>query len=220
MQGSRHSARQRPVLTTLSLGAILPPEAPPSCKEPPLAEELERYRWLIVGLFAVPLLSGLMYFAADRLDDPDRARGEPERPAPGRNARLRRRRRAQPRRLHARRGSPLDRRRRSRRRLRAGRQPGVREPRSPCAGRGPDHRPEPHLRRRRRGQPGPAHQREHRVRGGPDGAARHRGGTRRRRSSNRAPQMGPSPARTSSCRAASSRNRCWTTSPASITVSQ
>ena len=37
-----------------------------------MAEELERYRWLIVGLFAVPLLSGLMYFAADRLDDPDR----------------------------------------------------------------------------------------------------------------------------------------------------
>ena len=34
--------------------------------------ELERYRWLIVALFAVPLLSGLMYFAADRLDDPDR----------------------------------------------------------------------------------------------------------------------------------------------------
>ena len=33
--------------------------------------ELERYRWLIVALFAVPLLSGLMYFAADRLDDPD-----------------------------------------------------------------------------------------------------------------------------------------------------
>jgi competence protein ComEA len=33
--------------------------------------ELERYRWLIVALFAVPLLSGLMYLAADRLDDPD-----------------------------------------------------------------------------------------------------------------------------------------------------
>ena len=34
--------------------------------------ELERYRWLIVALFAVPLLSGLMYFAADRLDAPGR----------------------------------------------------------------------------------------------------------------------------------------------------
>lgn len=33
--------------------------------------ELERYRWLIVALFAVPLLSGLMYLAADRLDGPD-----------------------------------------------------------------------------------------------------------------------------------------------------
>jgi competence protein ComEA len=33
--------------------------------------ELERYRWLIVALFAVPLLSGLMYLAADRLDQPD-----------------------------------------------------------------------------------------------------------------------------------------------------
>jgi competence protein ComEA len=33
--------------------------------------ELERYRWLIVALFTVPLLSGLMYFAAERLDGPD-----------------------------------------------------------------------------------------------------------------------------------------------------
>ena len=36
-----------------------------------MAEQLERYRWLIVALFAVPLLSGLMYFAADRLDSPN-----------------------------------------------------------------------------------------------------------------------------------------------------
>ncbi len=33
---------------------------------------LERYRWLIVALFAVPLLSGLMYLTADRLDRPAR----------------------------------------------------------------------------------------------------------------------------------------------------
>jgi len=36
-----------------------------------LGESLERYRWLIVALFAVPLLSGLMYFAAQRLDGPE-----------------------------------------------------------------------------------------------------------------------------------------------------
>ncbi len=34
--------------------------------------ELERYRWLVVALFVVPLFSGLMYLAADRLDGPDR----------------------------------------------------------------------------------------------------------------------------------------------------
>ena len=35
-----------------------------------MAELLERYRWLIVGLFAVPLLSGIVLLVEDRLDDP------------------------------------------------------------------------------------------------------------------------------------------------------
>jgi competence protein ComEA len=34
--------------------------------------ELERYRWLVVAFFSVLVLSGLMYVAAERLDDPDR----------------------------------------------------------------------------------------------------------------------------------------------------
>lgn len=36
-----------------------------------MTEELERYRWLIVGLFAVLLFSGLFYLAADKLDGPE-----------------------------------------------------------------------------------------------------------------------------------------------------
>ena len=36
-----------------------------------MAELLERYRWLIVALFAVPLLSGIFLLAEARLDDPD-----------------------------------------------------------------------------------------------------------------------------------------------------
>jgi competence protein ComEA len=36
-----------------------------------MVEQLERYRWLIVALLAVPLLSGVIYLAADRLDDPE-----------------------------------------------------------------------------------------------------------------------------------------------------
>jgi competence protein ComEA len=36
-----------------------------------LSEQLERYRWLVVGLFAVPLLSGIAFLLSDRLGDPD-----------------------------------------------------------------------------------------------------------------------------------------------------
>ncbi len=36
-----------------------------------MAEQLERYRWLIVAIFAVPLLSGIIYLISDRLDNPD-----------------------------------------------------------------------------------------------------------------------------------------------------
>lgn len=35
-----------------------------------MSELLERYRWLIVALFAVPLLSGVFLLIEDRLDDP------------------------------------------------------------------------------------------------------------------------------------------------------
>ena len=35
-----------------------------------MAELLERYRWLIVALFAVPLLSGIVLLIDDRFDDP------------------------------------------------------------------------------------------------------------------------------------------------------
>jgi competence protein ComEA len=34
-----------------------------------LSEALERYRWFIVALFAVPLLSGVVYLIQDRVDD-------------------------------------------------------------------------------------------------------------------------------------------------------
>lgn len=49
----------------------MPPNAPASGKEPNLAEEIERYRWLIVGLFAVLLFSGLFYLAAEKIDGPE-----------------------------------------------------------------------------------------------------------------------------------------------------
>jgi len=35
-----------------------------------LAEQLERYRWLIVALLAVPLLSGVAYLVSQRVDQP------------------------------------------------------------------------------------------------------------------------------------------------------
>lgn len=36
-----------------------------------MSEALERYQWLIVALLAVPLLSGIIFLATDRLNDPD-----------------------------------------------------------------------------------------------------------------------------------------------------
>jgi competence protein ComEA len=35
-----------------------------------LSDQLERYRWLIVALLSVPLLSGIAFLLNDRLDDP------------------------------------------------------------------------------------------------------------------------------------------------------
>jgi len=35
-----------------------------------LADQLERYRWLIVAVLSVPLLSGIAYLLNERLDDP------------------------------------------------------------------------------------------------------------------------------------------------------
>ena len=36
-----------------------------------MAELLERYRWFVVAVFAVPLVSGIAYLVNDRLSDPD-----------------------------------------------------------------------------------------------------------------------------------------------------
>lgn len=36
-----------------------------------MSEALERYRWLIVALLAVPLLSGIFFLVQERLDDPE-----------------------------------------------------------------------------------------------------------------------------------------------------
>ena len=35
-----------------------------------MSEQLERYRWLVVALLSVPLLSGIAYLLNNRLDDP------------------------------------------------------------------------------------------------------------------------------------------------------
>ena len=35
-----------------------------------MSDQLERYRWLVVALLSVPLLSGIAYLLNDRLDDP------------------------------------------------------------------------------------------------------------------------------------------------------
>jgi competence protein ComEA len=37
---------------------------------PRLSEQFERYRWLIVALLSVPLLSGIAYLISDRMDGP------------------------------------------------------------------------------------------------------------------------------------------------------
>lgn len=36
-----------------------------------MSDFIERYRWFIVAIFAVPLLSGVIYLIQDRLDGPD-----------------------------------------------------------------------------------------------------------------------------------------------------
>ena len=36
-----------------------------------MAELLEKYRWFVVAVFAVPLVSGIAYLVNDRLSDPD-----------------------------------------------------------------------------------------------------------------------------------------------------
>lgn len=46
-----------------------------------LGEHLERYRWLIVAIFAVPLFSGIVYLISDRLSDPDPLAIQPGAPA-------------------------------------------------------------------------------------------------------------------------------------------
>ena len=38
---------------------------------PTLAEQLERYRWLIVAIFSIPLVAGVVFLVERRLDDPD-----------------------------------------------------------------------------------------------------------------------------------------------------
>jgi competence protein ComEA len=43
-----------------------------------LTDQFERYRWLIIALLAVPLLSGIAYLLNDRLDDPAPLRIEDE----------------------------------------------------------------------------------------------------------------------------------------------
>lgn len=48
-----------------------------------MAATLERYRWLIVGLFAIPLIAGLAWLGSDRLnDDPAQLVIEPGDTAP------------------------------------------------------------------------------------------------------------------------------------------
>lgn len=39
-----------------------------------MADQLERYRWLIIALLSVPLLSGVAYLLSERLDDPEELR--------------------------------------------------------------------------------------------------------------------------------------------------
>jgi competence protein ComEA len=48
-----------------------------------LADQLERYRWLIVAVFCVPLLSGIAYLLSERLDDPPALQISESQPIPG-----------------------------------------------------------------------------------------------------------------------------------------
>jgi competence protein ComEA len=47
-----------------------------------LADQLERYRWLIVAVFCVPLLSGIAYLLSERLDDPPELQISESQPIP------------------------------------------------------------------------------------------------------------------------------------------
>jgi len=48
-----------------------------------LADQLERYRWLIVAVLSVPLLSGIAYLLNERLDDPAELQIREDQPVPG-----------------------------------------------------------------------------------------------------------------------------------------
>jgi competence protein ComEA len=48
-----------------------------------LADQLERYRWLIVAVLSVPLLSGIAYLLNERLDDPPELRISEGQAVPG-----------------------------------------------------------------------------------------------------------------------------------------
>jgi competence protein ComEA len=48
-----------------------------------LADQLERYRWLIVAVLSVPLLSGIAYLLNERLDDPPALQISESQPIPG-----------------------------------------------------------------------------------------------------------------------------------------
>ena len=47
-----------------------------------MSDQLERYRWLVVALLSVPLLSGIAYLLNDRLDDPAPLRVNETQPLP------------------------------------------------------------------------------------------------------------------------------------------
>lgn len=48
-----------------------------------MADQLERYRWLIVAVLSVPLLSGIAYLLNERLDDPPELQISEAQPVPG-----------------------------------------------------------------------------------------------------------------------------------------
>jgi competence protein ComEA len=47
-----------------------------------VSDQLERYRWLVVALLSVPLLSGIAYLLNERLDDPAPLRIDDTQPVP------------------------------------------------------------------------------------------------------------------------------------------